>query len=89
MSCTYIEKLKFVVKLNNKCAISSAGRAVRLHRKGREFKSLIAHTGKTKAQFLKRNCAFVLETELLQFRACVRAADMFLLVPREETVEAG
>jgi hypothetical protein len=27
----------------NQCAISSVGRAVRLHRKGQEFESLIAH----------------------------------------------
>ncbi len=40
--------LVFLLKLGtivptNICAISSVGRAARLHREGREFKSLIAH----------------------------------------------
>lgn len=38
-------------------AISSVGRAVRLHRKGRGFKSLIAHSHKGRKQVLP---AFVL-----------------------------
>jgi len=35
------------------------------------------------------NHVFLLETEMLQFRACVRVGDMFILLHREETVETG
>ena len=35
------------------------------------------------------NRVFSLETELLQFRVCVRVGDMFILLHREETVETG
>ncbi len=36
-----------------------------------------------------RNSLFVLETELLQFRACVRDGDMFYFLPENKTVESG
>lgn len=38
------------------CALSSVGRAVRLHRKGREFKSLSAHNVKCRQLLLAAFC---------------------------------
>jgi len=50
--------------------------------------SCSAHTGKTKRDSFE-SC-FVLETELLQFRACVRGGSMFLFHFLEiKTAESG
>ena len=43
LPCTVEKSVNFYILSLTYCAISSVGRAARLHREGREFKSLIAH----------------------------------------------
>jgi hypothetical protein len=51
------------------------------------FDSSRGHTGKTKTRFFK-NRVFVLETELLQFRAYVPSGDMFFSLSKEKNGRA-
>ncbi len=64
-----IQKTGTILPLgSNICAISSVGRAARLHREGREFKSLIAHQSINKARSQSER-ALLMESKLLCFNA--------------------
>ncbi len=59
VSCStcLFSKIRYDSAYRNRCAISSVGRAARLHREGREFKSLIAHQHKKSRVHTGFSCA--------------------------------